>query len=87
MINLADVIRETEDNLMMVECFDGNGKCVITPVCRLQHILGRALNAYINTLEVHTLQDLLEPERELSQLLNITAKDSQAGAPIEMRVP
>ena len=75
-INLADVIRDTEKDLMMVECFGEQGKCVITPVCRLQHIFAQALNAYINTLEAYTLQDLLEPEKALFQLLNITAKAS-----------
>jgi len=75
-INLADVIRDTEKDLMMVECFGEEGKCVITPVCRLQQIIAQALNAYINTLEAHTLQDLLEPEKALFQLLNITAKVS-----------
>lgn len=78
-INLANVILDMEEDLVMVECFDEEGKCVITPVCRLQQIIGQALSAYINTLEVHTLQDLLEPERELSQLLDITAKVSQPG--------
>jgi Rrf2 family nitric oxide-sensitive transcriptional repressor len=73
-INLANVIRDTEKDLMMVECFGEEGKCVITPVCRLQHIIGQALNAYISTLEAHTLQDLLEPEKALFQLLNITTK-------------
>lgn len=75
-INLANVIRDTEEDLVMVECFDEKGKCVIIPICRLQHIIGQALNAYFNTLEAHTLQDLLEPEIELSQLLHITAKVS-----------
>ena len=73
-INLADVIRDTEVDLVMVECFDEEGKCAITQVCRLRRIIAQALNAYINTLEAHTLQDLLEPKRELSQLLDITAK-------------
>ncbi len=73
-INLANVIRDTEKDLMMVECFGEEGKCVITPVCSLQHIIGQALNAYISTLEAHTLQDLLEPEKVLFQLLNITTK-------------
>ncbi len=45
-INLANVIRDTEEDLAMVECFDENGKCVINPVCRLQHIIGQALNAF-----------------------------------------
>lgn len=73
-INLADVIRNTEEDLIMVECFDENGHCVITPACRLQKILHDALNAYLETLESHTLQDLLEPQKELSDLLLINEK-------------
>jgi len=73
-INLADVIRDTEDDLVTVECIDEEGKCVITPVCRLQHIISNALNSFIKTLEAHTLQDLLEPEKALFQLLNIKTK-------------
>ncbi len=73
-INLADVIRDTEDDLVMVECFDEEGQCVITPVCKLQHIIGQALDAYIETLRAHTLQDLIEPEQELSLLLDISEK-------------
>ncbi len=75
-INLANVILDTEGDLAMVECFDEEEKCVINPVCSLQHIIGQALNAFINTLEAHTLHDLLEPKRELSKLLNITEKVS-----------
>jgi len=73
-IILADVIRNTEEDLVMVECFDEDGQCVITPVCRLQRIIGDALKAYLSTLETYTLQDLLQPEKDLSQLLEITDK-------------
>ena len=65
-INLANVIRDIEEDLVMVECFYGEGKCAITPVCRLQHIISQALNAFIKMLEANTLQDLLEPERAFS---------------------
>lgn len=70
-INLADVIKDTEEDLVMVECFDEDGHCIITPACRLQQIIGQALKAYLDTLESHTLQDLLQPQRELSNLLDI----------------
>jgi Rrf2 family nitric oxide-sensitive transcriptional repressor len=68
-INLADVIRDTEEDLVMVECFDKDGSCVITPVCKLHHIIGEALDAYISTLRKHTLQDLIDPKSELTRLL------------------
>jgi Rrf2 family nitric oxide-sensitive transcriptional repressor len=73
-INLADVIGDTEEDLVMVECFDEDGTCVITPACRLQHIIGQALDAYIETLKAHTLQDLIEPRDELALLLEIPEK-------------
>lgn len=70
-INLADVIFDTEDDLAMVECFDEAGHCVITPACKLQHIIGEALAAYMQTFKEHTLADLVEPGAELSVLLKI----------------
>jgi Rrf2 family nitric oxide-sensitive transcriptional repressor len=73
-INLADVIRDTEEDLVMVECFDADGSCIITPACKLQQIIGQALKAYLDTLESHTLEDLLQPQKELSQLLDIPEK-------------
>jgi Rrf2 family nitric oxide-sensitive transcriptional repressor len=73
-INLADVIQDTEEDLVMVECFDEDGHCVITPSCKLQHIISNALVAYINTLRAHTLRDLLDPHQDLSKLLEITDK-------------
>ena len=73
-INLASVIRNTEEDLVMVECFDDEGKCIITPACKLQHIIGNALKAYLATLEAHTLSDLLVPQQDLSTLLEIPEK-------------
>jgi Rrf2 family nitric oxide-sensitive transcriptional repressor len=73
-INLADVIKDTEEDLVMVECFDEDGYCVITPACKLQRAIGKALNAYIDTLRAYTLEDLLEPGCELSRLLDIQQK-------------
>ncbi len=70
-INLAKVVRDTEEDLVLVECFDPEGQCVITPVCRLQNVLGEALDAYMQTLQHYTLQDLLKPRRELSRLLDL----------------
>jgi Rrf2 family nitric oxide-sensitive transcriptional repressor len=73
-INLADVIRDTEEDLVMVECFDEEGSCVITPVCKLQHIIGEALGAYIRTMRAYTLSDLLDPQQSLTELLEIQEK-------------
>jgi Rrf2 family nitric oxide-sensitive transcriptional repressor len=70
-INLAEVVRDTEEDLVMVECFDENGKCVITPACRLKRLIGAALDAYMETLERFTLEDLIDPSTDLSEILGI----------------
>jgi Rrf2 family nitric oxide-sensitive transcriptional repressor len=70
-INLAEVVRDTEEDLVMVECFDENGKCVITPACRLKRLIGAALDAYMQTLEEFTLDDLIDPDTDLSEILGI----------------
>lgn len=71
-INLADVIRDMEEDLDMVTCFSPDGQCTIKPVCRLKEALGQALEAYITTLEGYNLEDLLEPGRGLKSLLEIS---------------
>ena len=68
-INLAEVIKDTEEDLVMVECFDGEGNCPITPVCNLHYIIGEALGAFFRTLKMYTLKDLIEPQKDLSSLL------------------
>ncbi len=72
-INVANVVRDMEDDLNLVECFCKGGTCIIKPVCELKSILGQALNAYLSTLEDYTLSDLLHPKAELSQVLGMTA--------------
>ena len=72
-IVIADVVRDMEDDLNLVECFCSEGSCVIKPVCELKTALGKALTAYLETLEGYTLYDLLRPRAQLTQVLGMTA--------------
>ena len=72
-IVLADVVRDMEDDLNLVECFCSEGSCIIKPVCELKSVLGQALAAYLETLEGYTLNDLLHPRAQLLQVLGMTA--------------
>ena len=72
-IVIANVVRDMEDDLNLVECFCQGGTCIIKPVCELKSVLCQALAAYLDTLERYTLSDLLHPEAELSQVLGMTA--------------
>jgi Rrf2 family transcriptional regulator, nitric oxide-sensitive transcriptional repressor len=72
-INLGALVRDMEHDLALVECFESGGECVISPVCRLQHVLVDALEAFFDTLSRYTLADLLPPaeRRSLHRLLGI----------------
>jgi len=72
-IIVANVVRDMEDDLNLVECFCKDGTCIIKPVCELKSVLTKALMAYLDTLENYTLLDLLQPEAELSQVLGLNA--------------
>ena len=72
-IILADVVRDMEDDLNLVECFCAGGECVIKPMCKLKTALNQALAAYLDTLERYTLLDLLRPRNQLAEVLGMTA--------------
>jgi Rrf2 family nitric oxide-sensitive transcriptional repressor len=62
-ISLGDVVRATEPDFALVECFSPDNRCLITPRCRLRGVLKEALGAFIATLDRYTLADLvLRPE-------------------------
>ena len=71
-IVIADVVRDMEDDLNLVECFCDEGSCIIKPVCELKAALGRALDAYLSILEGYTLKDLVRPKAQLVQVLGRT---------------
>lgn len=58
-IRLSDVLRATEPDFALVECFRSENNCLITPHCRLRGMLKEALAAFLGTLERYTLADLL----------------------------
>lgn len=71
-IVLGELIRRTERDLTLVECFGDANECVITPACRLKHILAEALDAFLAVLDDYTLEDLLGARRQpLIQLLKL----------------
>ncbi len=58
-IRLGDVMRATEPDFALVECFTPENRCLITPRCRLRGALQEALAAFTKTLDRYTLADLL----------------------------
>jgi Rrf2 family nitric oxide-sensitive transcriptional repressor len=69
-INIGEVVRGTEDNLNLVECFDpSTNQCPIAPACALAPILDEALTAFFAVLDSRSLADLIEKPRSLTRLL------------------
>jgi len=60
LINLGDVVRDTEDNMNIVECFDPTRQsCPLLPACTLKSVLTEARHNFIATLDRYTLKDVL----------------------------
>lgn len=71
-ITLGRLVRDTERDLSMVECFGDDNECIITPACRLKPILAEALGAFLTVLDRYTLKDMLGPRQpDLIRLLHL----------------
>jgi len=69
-IRVGDVVRATEANLALVECFEATSRCRIEPACGLRPVLDEALAAFLAVLDRYTLADLVARRRKpLARLL------------------
>lgn len=67
-INIADVVRATEDNLAIVPCLDAHTEaCPISPACHLSPAVEEALRSFFGTLQKYTLADLITQRMDLRQ--------------------
>jgi Rrf2 family transcriptional regulator, nitric oxide-sensitive transcriptional repressor len=57
-IRIGDIIRLTEADFALVECFATGNRCVLTPNCRLSGMLGEAMASFQSTLDRYTLADI-----------------------------
>ena len=69
-IVLGEVVRATEGEAVVVECFGaGGGSCRITRDCRLRGVLREAVAAFEAGLDRYTLADLVRNREQLAQVL------------------
>ena len=67
-INVGAVVRATETDFNLVECFDAaTNQCRLSSHCRLQTILGEAIHNFFSVLDRYTLADLLAANPAQSQ--------------------
>lgn len=72
-IIVGDVVRKTEDEIALVECFRPENRCIITPECVLKNVFAEAQSALLAVLDRYTLADLIEPRTRLAKRLRIPA--------------
>ncbi|MBO0602099.1 Rrf2 family transcriptional regulator [Sporosarcina sp. E16_3] len=69
-INVGELVRRTEDDFHLVECFNSeSNSCILSPVCRLKGALHEALNAYLAVLDNYTVADFIVNKDELKAIL------------------
>ena len=60
LINIGDVVRDTEENMDIAECFNTSNKsCTLLPACILRSVLTEARKSFLATLDFYRLSDLL----------------------------
>jgi Rrf2 family nitric oxide-sensitive transcriptional repressor len=60
-IRIGDVVRQTETDFRMVECFDaGHNACTLTAHCQLKQVIRTALQSYMAELDKVTLADITQ---------------------------
>jgi Rrf2 family nitric oxide-sensitive transcriptional repressor len=64
-IRVGDVVRSTEENMALVECFDrASNRCAIEPACGLRSVLHEALEGFLAVLDRYTIADLVARRRK-----------------------
>ncbi len=71
-IKLSEVVRVTEDNFDMAECFRDEGTdCPLVDSCELNAALREALAAFFMVLDKYTIEDLAVNRHRIDKLLGI----------------
>jgi Rrf2 family nitric oxide-sensitive transcriptional repressor len=84
-INIGQVVRYTETDMALVECFcPGENGCRIETACLLRSVLRNALRAFLGVLDRYTLSDLMGSKPLLEELLGLPAADPVPQTPISL---
>jgi len=72
-ITVGEIVRKTEDDLNLVECFDAvTNTCPLIGVCRLGKTFKKACSAFLEVLDATTIADISANEAEVLETLSPT---------------
>lgn len=90
-ICIGDVVRASETDFRMVECFDvDHNACTLTAQCRLKFVFRKALESYLAELDKVTLADITAPRPDTPMLASNTVTRvpvSAIGRPLSIPLP
>ena len=79
-ISIGQVVRHTEGDALVAECFGDRSACRLTGSCRLEGVLRQAVTAFYAVLDRYTLQDMVSNRHQLSQILFVPAHPAPRSA-------
>lgn len=73
-ITVGEVVRASEENFQLADCFDENGHdCPLISSCEYNRILREALGAFFAVLDKYTIAHVAKDRTDLRRLLGIDA--------------
>ncbi|GAA4405749.1 Rrf2 family transcriptional regulator [Quisquiliibacterium transsilvanicum] len=82
-IRVGDVVRASETDFRLVECFDpATDQCTLTSSCRLKGLFSAALGAFFKELDSMTLADIVEHGSSLASGPAMSLRGRAEGAPV-----
>jgi len=86
LISIGDVVRKTEPDFTLLECFDpAADHCAITRICRLKGVLFDARAAFMAELDRYTLADvgaIPQPAGDVPAAIRLLRDKSRAETPV-----
>jgi Rrf2 family iron-responsive transcriptional regulator len=72
-ITLLDIVKLTEENFAMAECFEGDGDvlCPLADGCDLNSALREALGAFFDVLDSYTIADMANKRLHIRKRLGL----------------
>lgn len=87
-IRIGEVIRNTESDFHMVECFDTHrNACALTPHCKLKWVIAKATDAYLAELDKVTLADITETPPDARSNVIAVPVDAIRGSKVKRPTP
>ncbi|OGA98491.1 MAG: Rrf2 family transcriptional regulator [Burkholderiales bacterium RIFCSPHIGHO2_12_FULL_69_20] len=82
-IRIGDVVRASETDFRLVECFDPQtSRCTLTPSCRLRGVFDAALRAYFEELDGVTLADIVQTSSVPGSVRAVSLRRRNGASPV-----